>query len=628
MKQLAPHEQTLLWSAAGKWPTLLFTVSLGFLGRGFVLGSSSWIAAYVDFLIGATRDSWWTPWLQGHQHFFLGLILLLSSGFLCTWIFRIQFSHINALMISQIHDEVALRVSRFPMSFFDQTAVGRIVTRFSSDYGSAFRLFGGPLAEFLSIVFDLIWISVILVLTHWVYAIVTFIGVLAYYLIYRYWAPALRKNREELSKKRAPSIAHFAETLQGANVIRWLHRESRFAHRFAQEDQLYLDQKWKTQKTLAYFTLALNGLSLILYVFVALFSWWGVTQGWTTWGDLGLSLGLVTLSSNSIQMFFEWLAQFEEAHVGVMRLDDYLRRPLEQAVVLPKAARFPTPEHRQHRVREEIKGAKEDIKNSSQALFNQHPKLRPKKEVTHFFPISNIRWQHVYFRYQKEGPWILHDINIDLPKAKIGIIGKTGSGKSSFVQILAQLYPIEKGTIQLGPFQLPITQASSELGVESLRQHIAFIPQDPLILQGSLRDNIDPDGRLSTEDYHQLLAELAYEPWLQQPHLSIHEKGSNLSVGERQLIQLARTIISPRPILILDEATSNMDPQTEAAWSRLFASKMQGRLSLIIAHRLQTLESCDYVLWLEAGRIRDWGPAHLVLPSFQRLRHCADYCSK
>ncbi|MCX7674971.1 MAG: ABC transporter ATP-binding protein/permease [Bdellovibrionaceae bacterium] len=616
MKSNTKHYQTLLWSLEGQWVALATWVILGFLGRGLVLASGSWIAAYVDFLLGGARSSHWALWLKGHHEFFIGLIVLLSSGLLCTWIFRIQFSHLNALMISHIHDEVALRVSRFPMSFFDQTPVGRIVTRFSSDYGSAFRLFGGPLAEFLSIVFDLIWIALILVGTHWGYALSVIVGAIGYYAIYRRWAPYLRHNREELSKRRAPSIAHFAETLQGSSIIRWLFRESSFTTRFSQEDRLYLDQKWKTQKTLAYFTLALNGLSLLLYILVALLSWWGIERGWTTWGDLGLSLGLITLSSNSIQMFFEWLAQFEEANVGVMRLDDYLRRPLEQAALLPDEARFPTPEHQKHRLSPSFTSSKKDIESQNFTWNGAIPN-------NHLLPISSIQWKHVYFRYKKDGPWILQDIHIELPQAKIGIVGQTGSGKSSFVQILAHLYPIEKGEIELGPFKLPITQPSMDLGIEALRQQLAFIPQDPLILQGSLRDNIDPDGRLAESDYIQLLSELAYEPWLRQPHLMIYEKGSNLSVGERQLIQLARTMISPRPVLLLDEATSNMDPQTEGVWSRLLESKMQGRLSLIIAHRLQTLESCDYILWLDHGRIRDWGKPEQVLPQFknQSINH-------
>lgn len=585
---------TLWWSLRLRLLWIIFFIILGFLGRGFLLGTSNLIGLWVDHLIQGTAPTWaGAPvlnWLIGSA----------SLGLLVTWVYRIGFSDLCALMVSKIYDEVTLRTSRYPMQFFDTNPVGRVVTRFSSDYGQVFRLFGGPLAEFLSILFDLIWMFFLLTLANFRFLPFLIISVTLHVFMYKKFKPQLKRQRKQLSVLRSPGLAHFAESTQGATPIRIFAREASFKKRFKLLDLDYLKQKQKTVWTSTRFTLWLNSLSLLLYTGLALFSWWGLSHNKISIGDMGIAFGLVALSGNTVQMFFEWLAQFEEAIVGLERLDDYLRRPLERGSLLPATAQFPTPEHQAHRP------------SPTKAPAFAAPGVSPMG--------ASIKFENVWFRYSPELPWVLKNINLELPLtgARVGIIGRTGAGKSTLISSLFQLYPIEKGQLQIGDYTLPYQSIRPDYSLEDIRSFFGYIPQDPFIFQASLRDNLDPSQSVPAEQIKSLLVRLGKSDWAQQlESFTLEEKGKNLSAGEKQILQLARVLIQNRPVLILDEATSNIDPQTEKIMVQVLNQELTNRLQLIVAHRLSTLQSCTHILWLDQGEVYRFGKPADILAAFK-----------
>lgn len=585
---------TLWWALRLRLIWIILFILLGFIGRGFLLGTSNLIGLWVDHLIKGSEPIWQSvPLLHW-------LIACAVTGLVVTWIYRIGFSDLCALMVSKIYDEVTLRTSRFPMHFFDNNPVGRVITRFSSDYGQVFRLFGGPLAEFLSILFDLIWMFILLSLANYRFLPFLLISVTLHVLIYKKFKPQLKRQRKQLSALRSPSLSHFAESTQGATPIRIFSREDSFKNRFNKLDLDYLKQKQKTVWTSTRFTIWLNILSLSLYTGLALFSWWGLTHSKITIGDMGIAFGLVALSGNTVQMFFEWLAQFEEAIVGLERLDDYLRRPLETGSLLPEQAQFPTPEHQSHRLSK--------IQNSEPSDYNA--KSTP----------GTIKFENVWFRYSSDLPWVLKNINLELPLsgARVGIIGRTGAGKTTLISSLFQLYPIEKGSLHIGNFTLPYQNVNSQYRLEDIRSFFGYIPQDPFIFQASLRDNLDPLHQTTLALIKSLLLRLGKTEWAEQLEtFAIEEKGKNLSAGEKQILQLARVLIQNRPVLILDEATSNIDPQTEKVMVQVLNQELSHRLQLIVAHRLSTLQSCTHILWLDQGEIYRFGQPSEILAAFK-----------
>jgi ABC-type multidrug transport system fused ATPase/permease subunit len=554
----------------------------GFCGRLLILGNSNIIGIWADRLVRGPKPPIGPFGDWSNKDFIIILVVMNILGLLLGLGFRIGFSVVAAKAVSQIYDETTLRVSRFPMKFFDQNPTGRIVTRFSSDYGSVFRLFGGPLAEFLSILFDLLGMIVLITVASPRYLpILIFIGFLNF-LTYRLNQAKLRAGRRTLSASRSPSIAHFSETTQGSVTIRSFNRELPFAERFSRLDKNYLQNKIQVVKNLLLYSLQMNSLTSLLLLLTGWMAIGWVQDGVLTMGSVGVAFGFIMLSGNTVQMFFEWLAQFEEALIGLERMDQYLRMPLEESAKLPPEAFFAT----------------DHPKRS--APWVRDPKL----------PASiSIDLRNVWLKYGESLPYVLKDIDLKVAAGqKLGIIGATGSGKSSLVQVLLHMYPIEKGSIRLNE------KTAEEMGLEEYRSLVGYIPQDPVLFQSTVRENLDPSAEL---DDHQVLAVLDQVGLKIALNLKVDEKGKNLSLGEKQLLCLARCLLEQRPLIIMDEATSSVDPKSEEIMSAAIKKVLEGRTQLIIAHRLSTLQNCDSILWLKDGLVHRFGDPHQILTEFQ-----------
>ena len=213
-----------------RWRILALMVC-GFVGRILMLGNANLVSWWAD---PKSRPSWMTTFT--HEQFIQLLTIVTVAGFILISLYRVYFSRLSAQAISHLYDEVTLRTSRLAMTFFDTQPVGRIVTRFSSDYGNVFRLFGGPLAEFFAIIFDLVAMSILIGLANPLF-LVLFVGVAGLQgIVYKLNQKALRRERRELSASRSPSISHFAESAQGVTSIRVFDRVTTFFERFDRLD--------------------------------------------------------------------------------------------------------------------------------------------------------------------------------------------------------------------------------------------------------------------------------------------------------------------------------------------------------------------------------------------------------
>ena len=583
-----------LWMAYAPYRITLFVVlAFGFIGRVLVLANTNMVGYWVDSITHPeklpAKMQGWQP-----QNFVWALLALTGAGFALTTFYRVRFSRISSRAVSSLYDETTLRVSRAPMSFFDRNPVGRIMTRFSSDYGNIFRLFGGPLAEFFSILFDLIALVLLLTVVHKS----MFLLMLAYgavnILIYRINRTKLREARRTLSSQRGPSIAHFAETAQGAISIRLFEKEALFQARFAYLDKIYLESKRKTVALVLSYVFQMNFLSTFWFLVGGFYSWWGLKQGFMTVGDVGVSLGLIVFSFNSVQMFFEWLTQLEEGFVGVERMDDYLRRPLEKHMTLPSSTKYRT----------------------------DHPldtKINEEKRLVAKPTAFEIKFDNVSFKYNEDQDWIFKNFSLMIPEGqKLGIIGRTGSGKSSLLQILSHLYPLTEGSVSIG-------QNDPDKGgdLQTLRKSVAYLPQDPVIFKASLRDNLNLENICSDDEMIEALLKVGMGPWFESINRNLdyelQEKGKNISLGEKQLLGLARCLLQKAPIFVLDEATSALDPVTEKIVLTVLRQEYKGKTLLFVAHRLQTLGICDEILWLEKGKVKLKGRAQDVLSHFEKV---------
>jgi len=596
--------ETLKFAYRRYLAVLAIMILIGFVGRVFLLGNANLIGHWVDRFCREPMPCRPLPAYladKSDSDFFFLLLSVTVVGFGLTVLFRIVFSRLSAKAVSRLYDEVTYRTSRFNMRFFDTTPVGAVVTRFSSDYGNVFRLFGGPLAEFFVIIFDLTAMLLLVGLASpWFLPIFLLTGFLNW-LVYRINRDRLRRERREMSLVRAPSIAHFSETIQGSNTIRVFGKQNSFIDRFQALNRRFLRQKRSTAAAVFGFSFQMTVLSAALLLLTGLAGIHLVSQGSVSIGAIGVAFTFIVLSSGSMQMFFEWMAQFEEAMTGVERLDHYLRSPIEPGSQLPTQAEFVTNHARQPG---ETGGAAKSEMTSRRSQM------------------ASVEVKDLWFRYSPDAPYVLKGVGFHVaPGEKLGIVGRTGSGKSSLVQALFHLYPIERGEIWLNGRQALLDgrrqPRANELNLDQYRRSIALISQEPTLFRGSVRENLALGEDHSDEELIRVLGRVGLHRWLQdQPHglaTTIEERGRNLSLGERQLLCMARCLLQDAPLIIMDEATSAIDPQSEEILMRATAEFFKGRTQLIIAHRLSTLESVDRVLWLKDGEVYQIGSPQKVL---------------
>jgi ABC-type multidrug transport system fused ATPase/permease subunit len=557
---------------------ILMTLVFGFTGRFLILSNAQIIGQYIDQSVTLQTDDL--------KQLFIKMLTLLSIAFIFTFLFRTIFSRYSALAVSRIYDETTYRVSRLPITFFENQPVGRITTRFSNDYGNVFRLFGGPLAEFLSILFDLTSIILIMVFINPIFLVTIFISTALYSLLLKKNQMRLRTTRREVSTNRAPSIAHFSETVQGATIIRENHKESMFLKKFLEYDLCYLESKWNVFWHVTRFSLELNLLSTILFAANGLICLKLIEAKMIGVGQTGVILSFTLLATYTLQMFFEWFSQFEEALSGVEKMDEYIRLPLETGMKLPWYSDFSTSQPKK------LKHEPQSTENDEIVTENQ------------------IQVENLFFKYPTSHDMILNSISFRLKKGeKLGIIGRTGSGKTTLISALLHLYPIENGVV--------LINGKNEVDVEKHRALFSVISQDQLFLTGTIRDNLDLFKKSSNHEIEKIIKQVGLHFSLKD-HVS--EKGQNLSQGEKQLLSLARGLLQKAQIFIFDEATSNVDPQSETLMNKALRDVLFDKTQIRIAHRLQTVEDCQQILWLDKGFVKKIGPAEEVLVAFQQTR--------
>lgn len=588
--------EILKWAYKPHWIACVFWVFIGWIARLMLMGNTLVVGTWIDSLSGNQKiPVFFRDW-TGVQYFHF-LTLLCCAGFLLTWISRVAFSRISVAAISTIYDEVTLRVSRYPIRFFDRTPVGRIVTRFSSDYGNMFRMFGGPLSEFFGIAFDLSASLILLVSAHWMGVVSYFILLALNLTVYLTNKQKIRSARREQSHNRSPGVAHFAETVQGASVIRVFAKSRIFFSRFTELDDKYAMSKYRAIDVNTRYATEMVACTYGVAFASGATGLWFINKGLMTAGELASIIVLLNLAGASFQMLFDWMAQFEEAFVGVERMNEYLRLPMEAQATLPQTTSFPTG----HPI----------ASGRDQTQIITEPLSLSKKESI------DLDFDNVWFRYADDLPWILKGIHFSIQKGeKIGIVGRTGAGKTTLFQVLQGFYPFQQGNLRLG---------GKTLSIQETRECLTVIPQEPVLFNASVRENLDLRGIHPDSKLLETLERVGLSTWIHRSSSPldtiIEERGKNLSQGEKQLLVMARMSLVQRPLVLMDEATSSIDPLTEVALVRAMNHMFEGRTQLIIAHRLSTIESCDRVLWLKDGNVALFESPQIVLNHFQTHGH-------
>ncbi|MEV0399179.1 ABC transporter ATP-binding protein [Actinoallomurus sp. NPDC050550] len=464
----------------------------------------------------------------------------------------------------------ALRVRAFrhvhDLSMLTQSGErrGSLVSRVTSDVDqiSQFMQYGG-----LMIIIaggQLIVATVLMAVYSWPLALLVWVvfAPLAYTLrIFQRW---LSKAYGTVRERVGDMLSAVSESVVGASVIRAYGAEERTARRIDESVGEYRDAQVRAQNLVALTFPSTELASALATAGVVVAGTLLGIGGHLTAGELVAFLFLVTLFVSPLQVATEVLNDAQNAIAGWQRVLGVLDMTPDVADPGPEGVELP-------------RGA------------------------------IDVRFEDVSFAYPG-GPTVLYDVSARIaPRSRIAIVGETGSGKTTFAKLLTRMMDPASGRVLVDG--VPLT----DVRFSSLRERIVMVPQDGFLFDGSLADNIRfgrPDA--SEEDIRLVLTELGLADWLgglpEGLRTPVGQRGESLSAGERQLVALARAYLADPDLLVLDEATSAVDPATEVRLQRAIESITRGRTAVSIAHRLSTAEAADEVLVFDQGRLVQRGP--------------------
>ncbi|KAI0260131.1 putative ATP-binding cassette transporter protein YOR1 [Gloeopeniophorella convolvens] len=564
-------------------------------GNGFILLPLMGVTI-VLMQTSIVLSSYWLVWWQDRQWpqpqgFYMGIYAALGVGQALT-------SFMNGMIIAfivysaskQLHHDAITRVMHSPMSFFETTPVGRIMNRFSKDIDTidnqladSFRMFLNTLS---SIGGAIILISIIL---PW-FLIAVGVVLILYSMAAAFYRASAREMKRLDAILRSSLYSHFSETLSGIATIRAYKEEDRFFNE--NRDRVNFENRayWMTVTNQRWLGIRLDFFGTLLTLSVAM-----LTVGTRTSispAQTGVTLSYILNVQQAFGFMVRQLAEVENNMNSVERIV-YYARDLEQE-----------PPHE---------------------IPDEKPAASWPKE-------GELEIKGAVLKYRPELPLVLKGLSMKVSGGeKIGIVGRTGAGKSSIMVALFRIVELVSGSISIDGLDI------AKLGLADVRKAISIIPQDAYLFSGTLRSNLDPfglhdDARLwdalkrsylveDTKRVSTLKAEEATTDGDDEqlptgattpvgPRFSldstIEEEGSNLSVGQRSLVSLARALVKDSKILILDEATASVDYETDRKIQETIASEFRDRTILCIAHRLRTIISYDRICVMDNGNIAEF----------------------
>ncbi|XP_060775099.1 multidrug resistance-associated protein 4 isoform X2 [Neoarius graeffei] len=474
----------------------------------------------------------------------------------------------NTLVCSaqMLHSRMFNCILRAPVHFFDINPIGRILNRFSKDIGHIDSMLPWTFVDFIQVFLQIIGvIAVATSVIPWI--LIPVLPLLIVFLfLRRYFLQTSRDIKRLEATTRSPVFSHLSSSLQGLSTIRACKAQERFQQTFDSHQDLHSEACFLFLATSRWFAVRLDGMCSV-FVIITAFGCLLLKNSLEA-GAVGLALSYAVTLMGMFQWGVRQSAEVENLMTSVERVVEYAELENEAAWETQK----PPPEW------------------PSQGL---------------------ITFDQVNFSYSSNGPLVLKNLTAMFrPKEKVGIVGRTGAGKSSLISALFRLAE-PQGKIYVDGVLI------SDIGLHDLRQKISIIPQDPVLFTGTLRKNLDPFKEHSDKDLWNALEEVQLKSLVEELpgklETILAESGSNFSVGQRQLVCLARAILRKNRILIIDEATANVDPRTDDLIQKTIREKFQQCTVLTIAHRLNTIIDSDRILVLDGGRIHEYDEPHVLL---------------
>jgi ATP-binding cassette subfamily B protein len=494
-------------------------------------------------------------------------LLRYGSSYLTQWI--------GQKTIHDIRMQIFAHLQKLGVKFFDRNPVGRLVTRVTNDVEALNELFSSGIVMAFGDIFTIVWILTFMFSLSWQLALVTLtvMPVLAY--ITMLFRKKVRASYRQIRILIARINAFLQEHITGIMVDQLNNREQRA---FSNFDRVNSELRDANIKSIFYYALFYPGVELTSALAVALIIWFGgshlVPESYFRLHG-GISLGILIAFLQYTEQFFTPIRDLSEKYnilQTAMASSERIFKLLDDKTFVAEA-RNPV------RIKD-VKG--------------------------------KIEFRNVWFAYDGDD-YVLRNVSFVVnPGETVAIVGATGAGKTSIVSLLMRFYDLSKGEIFLDGINI------KELATSDLRRQVAVVMQDVFLFSGTIRDNITLGDETISDDR---LAEAARIVGADRfiSRLSngydedVRERGASLSVGQKQLISFARALAYDPKILILDEATSNIDTETENLIQKATEKLLSGRTSIVIAHRLSTVQHASKIIVLHKGEIREKGTHHELL---------------
>ncbi|XP_060068351.1 multidrug resistance-associated protein 1-like [Ylistrum balloti] len=460
-----------------------------------------------------------------------------------------------------LHSQMLHGILRSPMSFFDTTPVGRIINRFSQDMDIIDRELPLTFQMFLDCLFVVIGSLVVISYSTPFFMIIIVPVGFVYFLVQRFYIPTSRQLKRVESKTRSPIYNHFSETLSGVSVIRAYNVQ----HKFIAESEMRVDLNQKYSfasfSSNRWLGFRLEFLGNLIIVAASLLSVISRDGSGITGSIVGLSITYALQITENLNWMVRMSSELETKVVSVERVKEYSELQHEVTLV-----------YKSHR-----------------------PSLLwPAKGEVKFHKYST--------RYRQGLDLVLKNIDVVIqPGEKVGIVGRTGAGKSSLTLALFRLIEPANGSIIIDGENL------NRMGLHDCRSRLTILPQEPVLFSGSLRMNLDPLDNYMDSDLWNALEHAHLKTFVQSLPTGLEydcgEGGQNLSVGQRQLVCLARSLLRKTKILVLDEATAAVDMETDDLIQQTIRTEFKDSTVLTIAHRLNTIMDYNRIMVLDKGEI-------------------------
>jgi ATP-binding cassette, subfamily B, multidrug efflux pump len=501
----------------------------------------------------------------------VGLLGLLAALYLGTLVLDFVVEYGGTLLTTYIGQRVMydlrLRIfehlQRLSISYFDRNPVGRLMTRVTSDVETLNELFSSGVVTIFGDVFTLVAIMTMMLALDWRLALVTFAVIPLVWLTARVFRRRVREAFGDIRVRLARLNAFLQERLSGMRVVQLFGREGETARRFAGLNREHLEAHLRSITIYAVFFPVVEVLTAVA---MALLLWYGGLRVL----DGTLTIGVLAAFIQYTRRFFQPLQDLSEKFnllQSAMASSERVFALLDERVTVEEPA---------------------------------HPARLPR-------PVRGaVRFEQVWFRYSSDGPWVLRDVSFSAsPGQTVALVGHTGAGKTTIVNLLLRFYDPDRGRITVDGIDV------RELSTADLRAMIGFVQQDLFLFTGDILHNLTLDAPITAEQAQDAARRVGADRFIERLpsgyHHELGERGRSLSVGERQLLSFARALALDPRILVLDEATSSVDGEAEAQIQRAIAELMAGRTSLVVAHRLSTILHADEILVLHHGEIRERG---------------------